>query len=146
MPSGRQFITLFGIAALLVVATRLPLMPTHLYSFDSANLAFALEQFDPALNQPQPPGYPLFVAKAKLLHLFLGTPERTFAVLRILVSSLALVLLFLLGQRMISKKVGYAAAALLLVNPVFWYSSLTSPLQTGCFKKWWFPPPPLCCW
>ena len=129
MPSGRQFITLFGIAALLVVGTRLPLMPTHLYSFDSANLAFALEQFDPALNQPQPPGYPLFVAKAKLLHMFLGTPERTFAFLRIVVSSLTLVFLFLLGQRMISKRVGYAAAALLLVNPVFWYSSLTSPLR-----------------
>lgn len=124
-----RFITLFGIAALLVVATRLPLMPTHLYSFDSANLAFALEEFDPARNQPQPPGYPLFVAEAKLLHSFLGTPERTFAVLRILISSLALVLLCLLGQRMFSAGVGYAAAALLLVNPVFWYTSLTSPLR-----------------
>ena len=129
MLSIRRSSFVFEIVALLVVATRLPLMPPHLYSFDSVNLALALEQFDPTISQPQPPGYPLFVAEAKVMQFLLRTPERTFAFLGLLASILALVVLFYLGQRMFSLGVGCAGAALLLVNPVFWYSSLTSPLR-----------------
>jgi len=114
---------------LLVLATRLPVMPEHLFSFDSVNLALALEEFDPAHHQPHPPGYPLFVAEARLVHSLVGTPERTFAVLKILISSIAVVLIFLLGARMFSTPVGVAAAALLFCNPVFWHSGLTSSLR-----------------
>ena len=127
-PAGRVSI-LFGISVLLVVVTRLPLLPTHLFSFDSVNLALALEDFDPTRNQPQPPGYPLFVMEARLAHLLFGTPEQTFAVLELVICGLAVGMLYLLGRRMFSPWVGLTAAALLFVNPPFWYSSLTSPLR-----------------
>jgi hypothetical protein len=124
---------LFGFSILLVALTRLPFVPPHLFSFDSVNLALALEHFDPTLNQPQPPGYPLFVLEARLLHLLFRTPERTFAALGLLVCGLAVGMLYLLGKRLFSPWagpwVGMTAAALLFVNPAFWYSSLTSPLR-----------------
>ncbi|OFV97047.1 MAG: hypothetical protein A3H28_11120 [Acidobacteria bacterium RIFCSPLOWO2_02_FULL_61_28] len=127
-PAGRVLM-LFGISILLVVVTRLPLQPSHLFSFDSVNLALALEDFDPTRNQPQPPGYPLFVQEARLVYFLLGTPEQTFAVLELVICGLAVGMLYLLGRRMFSPWVGLTAAALLFVNPPFWYSSLTSPLR-----------------
>ena len=120
---------LFGFSILFVGLTRLPYLPPHLFSFDSVNLALALENFDPTLNQPQPPGYPLFVLEARLLHLLFGVPERTFAVLGLVVCGFAVGMLYLLGKRLFSPWVGMTAAALLFVNPAFWYSSLTSPLR-----------------
>ncbi len=109
--------------------TRLPLTPAHLYSFDSVNLALALKNFDPTRNQPQPPGYPLFVAEERLFNPIFRTPERTFAVLASVVCGLSLGVLYLLGKRMFSPAIGMIAAAFLFVNPAFWWSGLTSPLR-----------------
>ena len=123
--------TLVGLGAvlLLTLATRLPFIPEHLYSFDSVNLALALQEFSPSRHQPQPPGYPLFVAEARLIYRLVGTPERTFTIIKILISSLSVMLLYLLGKRMFSGWVGISAAGLFFVNPVFWYAGLTSSLR-----------------
>ena len=120
---------LFGFCILMVGLTRLPIFPPQLYSFDSVNLALALEHFDPTLHQPQPPGYPLFVLEARLLDVPFGSAERTFAALGLLVSGLAVGMLYLLGKELFSPWAGMVAAALLFVNPTFWFSSLTSPLR-----------------
>lgn len=120
---------LLALPIFLVLVTRMPLMPAHLYSFDSVNLALALEDFDPAGNQPQYPGYPLFVGEARLLYQLFGTPERTFNALKILISGLAVAALYVLGKELFSSWVGMVAAALLFVNPVFWRSGLASPLR-----------------
>src|SRR5690348_7075157 len=80
LPSGipsRHLAVIAGICLALVTATRLPLLPQHLYSFDSVNMALALSDFDPARHQPQPPGYPLFVAEARIVNLALDNPEAT---------------------------------------------------------------------
>ena len=116
---------LFGFSILMVGLTRLPFYPTHLYSFDSVNLALALDHFDPTIHQPQPPGYPLFVLEARLLDLLLGNAERTFAVLGMLICGLAVGMLYLVGKELFSPWAGMVAAALLFVNPSFWFSSLT---------------------
>ena len=128
-PAYRQLATVFGLSILLIVASRLPLMPKHLYSFDAVNLALALKDFDPTANQPQPPGYPFFVGKARLAQLLFVTPERTFMALGLLISGLSLGMLYLLGERLFSPWIGLIASGLFLVNPPFWYASLTSPLR-----------------
>ena len=92
-------------------------------------MALALQDFDPARHQPQPPGYPLFVAEARIFQQVFRTPERTFEAIKIVICSLSVALLFLLGKRMFSVQAGAIAAILLFVNPVFWYSSITSPLR-----------------
>jgi len=125
--SGRA--ALFGFTVLLVVLTRLPFFPAHLFSFDSVNLALSLEHFDPTLHQPQPPGYPAFVLEARLFNLLCGDPRRTFVLLTVLICGFAVAMAYLVGKEMFSPWAGMAAAALLFVNPAFWYSSLTSPLR-----------------
>lgn len=115
--------------AALVLPTRLTLAPRYLFSFDAVNFALALEDFDPRRHQPQPPGYPFFVAEARLLNLFFRNPERTFLACSLLAGVTAPLLLFFLGWRMYSRWAGVAAALLLAMNPVFWFSTLTSPVR-----------------
>jgi hypothetical protein len=69
-PPGRYApVTLFSaLLIVFIVVTRWPLAPRYLYYFDSANFALSLEKFDPAIHQPQPPGYALFVGLIRLIH------------------------------------------------------------------------------
>jgi hypothetical protein len=118
-----------GVLLLLTLATRLPLIPEHLYSFDSVNLALALTDFDPSRNQPQPPGYPFFVAESRLVYQFAETPKRTSTFLKILITCVSVALLYLLGSRLFSVWVGLVAAGLFFFNPALWYAGLTSALR-----------------
>src|SRR6185369_3188517 len=112
----------------LLLLTRVPAMARYL-SIDNVNLAFALEKFDPRVHQPQPPGYPFFVFSGQILNAVFRDPERTFVVMSILACALCLPVAFLLGRKMFSEWAGRAAVFLLLVNPVFWHSSLDGPLR-----------------
>ncbi len=127
--SRRRVLAIFFVALVVVLLTRLPLMPEQLYSFDSVNLALALDDFDPLRNQPQPPGYPFFVGEARMVNLLLDSPEQTFIVLQLIIAALTLGVMYLLGATMFSTSVGLVAAALLAVNPPFWYGGLTSSLR-----------------
>ena len=121
--------TLWILAFLAILATRLPASYTKLYSFDSINLAYALTEFNPTLNQPQPPGYPLFVLIARSLQPLFGEPDITFLAMQLLVSGLAVGYLYKLTTLLFSARIALFSAALLLFNPVFWYSGLTSALR-----------------
>ena len=58
----------FWPAALAVayVAAHLFFLPQSLEDIDSINFALGLRHFDPALHQPHPPGYPLYIGLAHL--------------------------------------------------------------------------------
>jgi hypothetical protein len=112
-----------------VCLTRIPLAPKYLYYFDSVNFALALDRFSPALHQPQPPGYPLHVLFIRGLHKFIPKPEHVMIAAGILTASLALALLWLLGEAMFSAKAGFSAALLLLLNPAFWLAGLSNQVR-----------------
>ncbi len=114
---------------LLVAITRWPLAPKYLYYFDSVNFALALDEFNPALHQPQPPGYPLFVGLTRLIHLLIESPERVFLVTGVLSSAAAVLLLWALGRSMFGPAAGLLAAALLLWNPGFWVGGITNQVR-----------------
>ena len=127
--SQLQHLWIFVGALVVVLLTRLSIMPGHLYSFDSINLALALDDFNPARNQPQPPGYPFFVGEAKLVKLIFPDPWLVFTLLKLTVSALTLAAVFWLGRAVRSVGAGVAAAVLLAFAPTFWYASLTSALR-----------------
>ena len=112
----------------LLLLTRIPAMANYM-SVDNVNLAFSLDKFDPRIHQPQPPGYPFFVGFARIVNFVLRDPERSFIAISLLVSAGSLLTAFSLGRRMFSPWAGAAGAFLLLVNPVFWHSSLDGPLR-----------------
>jgi 4-amino-4-deoxy-L-arabinose transferase-like glycosyltransferase len=119
----------FGLLCLYLVATRWPLAPRYLYYFDSANFALALEHFDPALHQPQPPGYPLFVGLTRLIHLFVLSAERVFLIAGLLAAAAAVALIFTLAREMFGNPAGVLSAALLASNPVFWFGGITNQIR-----------------
>ena len=114
---------------LLLVATRWPLAPKRLYFFDSANFAFALEDFNPALHQPQPPGYPLFVGLTRLIHIFVADPQHVLLIAGLLSAWCAVLLIAALGTRMFGWSAGLLAAALLFANPPFWLAGITNQVR-----------------
>src|SRR5262249_6891429 len=52
----------------LFFALHLPFLPSSLEDLDSINFALGVRSYDVSLHQPHPPGYPLFILAAKLLH------------------------------------------------------------------------------
>jgi hypothetical protein len=112
-----------------LVLTRWFVAPGHLYSFDSANFALALGNFDPALHQPQPPGYPLFVGLTRLVDLVLDDPQQVMLVAGLAGGIGAVLALMYLGILMYGRSAGILAAALLASDPVFWFGGVTNEVR-----------------
>lgn len=116
--------------ALLVWLTRAPLAPAHLFYFDSVNYALALDEFNPARHQPQPPGSPFYVFLCRALRLAAGSAEQTFLLSGVLAGAIAMWLLLLVAKRVSTPAAGWMAALLLLAHPVFWLATLTNQART----------------
>jgi hypothetical protein len=112
-----------------LVGTRWPLAPKYLYYFDSANFALALHEFDPAKHQPQPPGYPLFVALIRLIHVFVARPEHVLLLAGIAASFGAVLVTYLLARDLFGRAAGFIGAALLASDPVFWFGGITNQVR-----------------
>lgn len=112
---------LIGVAFFLItVISRIPFRSETLFAWDSANFAFALQDYNVAFHQPQPPGYPLYVASAKLLYgLGLGA-NTSYVLLSLVVSGLAVWCLFLLGWRLYGLQTAIVCALLLATSSIFW--------------------------
>ncbi len=103
------------------VASRLPFTSRVLYHWDSVNFAYALQRFDVAAEQPQPPGYILYVWLARLVDALLHDAQTSMVLLSILASGLAVVALYRLGQALFDERTGLAAALFLASSPLFWF-------------------------
>ena len=53
-----------------IAATRFYARSRSMWDWDEALFAFAIRDFNVALHHPHPPGFPLFIALAKFMHLF----------------------------------------------------------------------------
>ena len=113
-----------------MLATRLPLAPGQLLTFDDVNLAYSIGHFDVRASQPQPPGYPLFVMEMRLLYwLRFRRPEHILLALGMAGSIAALALLTVFGNRMMGGQSGFYAACMLIFHPVFWQTGVASALR-----------------
>ena len=129
-PRG-QAIGMLAVASALVIS-RWALFPKYLITFDEINFAMAVDRFDPRLSQPQPPGYPVFVALLKLVSRLVPKIETVFLISGLLLSAAALFLLWKLCEQAIGSNAGIVGAALLLFNPAFWLAAITNPVRL-CF-------------
>ena len=125
----QHWLAAVGGVLVLLALTRVPLSLKYLYYFDSVNFALAMEEFNPGLHQPQPPGYPLHVFFIRLVHLAISREEHVFLAAGILASAAAVLLLWWLGTTMFSSRAGLAAAVVLLLNPAFWLACLSNQVR-----------------
>ncbi len=104
-----------------LIASRVPFWTEYPPNFDFVNFALGVERFAPADHQPHPPGYPLVVLLGKLLAAA-GIPTVRALYLAALAGSVAAVI----GAW---RWGGLLAAALLAIEPAFWFSGVSSPAR-----------------
>ena len=110
--------------ALAFFALHLPFLPASLEDLDSINFALGIRDFDVARHQPHPPGYPVFMAAAKLLEVFVGSELLSLAVLSVVCGALAIVAMASMMAAMDGRTTAAVAATLLAVStPLFWVTA-----------------------
>ncbi len=119
---------------LFTVVSRLPFRSQILYHWDSVNFANGMQRFDMLQEHPQPPGYIVYVWMCRLLDLVFYDANASMIVLSIIASSLAVVMIYLLGRTMWDARVGLISALLLASSPLFWfYGEIALPHTVDAF-------------
>ena len=148
MPLARNPWFLLFFFGLLILATRLPLAPGQLFTFDDVNLAYSIGHYDIRISQPHPPGYPLFVMEMRLLSwLRFKRAESILLFLALSGSIAALLMTVHCGNRIFGGDSGFWAALFLWMAPPFWHAGVTSALRVQlavvslavgacCWKAW----------
>ncbi|MPZ13257.1 MAG: DUF2723 domain-containing protein [Chloroflexi bacterium] len=104
----------------IILVTRLPLAAEMLFHWDSGNYALAIENYNVASHQPHPPGYPLYVATAWLVHQLVGEANRSYVLLSVAGSAAAAVAVLGFAWRLFGPRVGVLASILFITSPTVW--------------------------
>jgi hypothetical protein len=123
----------FGIALAFLAAHALRL-PETLEDLDSINFAMGVEQFDVANHQPHPPGYPVYIALARVSTRAVAavapgwdrdkTAATGLALLSALTGALAVVVLIAFwGAVGLAPVPAFIAAVLATMAPLFWITA-----------------------
>jgi uncharacterized membrane protein len=110
---------LFGLALYL------PFRSASLDDFDSYSFALALEHFDLTLQQPQPPGFPVYVFLGRLFQSLTGEARTALTLLSALSGVALILLVYALGRALYARQPGAAVAATWLVAlaPMGWLTA-----------------------
>lgn len=106
---------------LATVLTRLPFRSRVPINWDAVQYILGVRHFDVAAHQPHPPGNPVYIALGKGLHQLISDPNQALIALSIIASLLAVLGTALIGRRVVGQSAGLWAAALVAVNPLFWF-------------------------
>jgi len=139
---GRQDVWMAVGLFVLTVISRIPFRSRILYHWDSVNFAYAMREFSVAKEQPQPPGYIVYVWLCRLVDLLFHDAQATMVWISIVASALAVVALFYLGRSMFNRQTGLLAALFLGFSPLFWfYGEIALPHTLDALlvivSAWW---------
>jgi len=123
-----------ALLALALFGLRAPFLPPTLDDIDGINFELGIHDYDPVAHQPHPPGYPVFIFLAKLVHPLFTSHARGLAFVSVVFGSLLVFPLYLLMRELTSRPHAALACALTLMNPLVWFNSVR-PMsdQTGLF-------------
>ena len=100
--------------AALVFATRMTTLPLTYWQAEEVRFARALLTFDPMQQQPEPPGYPLYVAIGRLINFFVHDPFFALLALSVIAATAGAYLTALAVAEIFGNDWTGAAAALVL--------------------------------
>ena len=133
--SVRAFATTATGAAIAFAAAAAGLMPRSPFEWDEVLFLAALDHFDVAAHSPHPPGYPVYVAAARLADALLHEPVRSLQLVSIGGALLALVATGLVMRRLAAPRGSVLlAGALLAATPAFAFFAnvgMADALATG---------------
>ena len=118
--------------AIRFVIAHLIFLPSTLEDIDSLNFALGIHDFNPAEHQPHPPGYPVFIALAKLARTVAGSDAHALALLGAVFGALAVFPLVSIYSNFEALQgnsdprgwfTAAAATALTVVSPLYWFNA-----------------------
>jgi hypothetical protein len=113
--------------AFVFLALHLPYLPKSLEDLDSINFALGVRQFDVAHHQPHPPGYPVYIALAKIVHAAVPDEARALGLVSVVAGGLgvlAIGALFVRLERSTGSMDWVPAVALALTSPLYWFTAV----------------------
>jgi hypothetical protein len=122
----QRFLSWSCIIVIVTLVTRVPFASRYLFSWDSANFALALDDYNVAAHQPHPPGYPLYVAAAWVLRPLFADANATYVGLSIVASACAATLLLGLSWRLVGERAALLSVLLWLTSPNAWGHGLVA--------------------
>lgn len=122
------------VLAVVFLALHLPYLPRSLEDLDSINFALGVRRFDVAHHQPHPPGYPVYIAIAKLVHAAVPAEAAALGLVSVAAGALGVLALAALYRRLdeadtpLSWRVAPIAVA--MTAPLYWFTAVR-PLSDG---------------
>jgi hypothetical protein len=113
--------------AVVFLALHLPYLPKSLEDLDSINFALGVRQFDVAHHQPHPPGYPVYIALAKVVHAVVPDEARALGLVSVVAGGLgvlAMAALFLRLERLSGSMAWVPATVLAMSSPLYWFTAV----------------------
>jgi hypothetical protein len=109
------------------LAAHLPFLPISLEDLDSINFALGIHRFDVARHQPHPPGYPLYIAAAKAVHLVVPSAATALSIISVVAGSLSVFALLALFEAIDPDERGRRQSAvatlLTMTAPLYWFTA-----------------------
>jgi hypothetical protein len=120
--------------AALVAVSRFAFRSRFLYDIDSVNFALAIGKFAPAVHQPHPPGYFLYVMLGRLLNYLTGDANTAFVAISIAASCGSVVMIYLLASDWFGRGPGICSALMFVLSPLAWFhGTVALTYVTECF-------------
>jgi hypothetical protein len=111
----------------LFLALHLPFLPRSLEDLDSINFALGVRDFDVSRHQPHPPGYPLFILAAKIVHASGLSEVRALSLLSVVAGAVAVFGLLTLFRELDRDRpegpFTWVAVLLAVVCPLYWITA-----------------------
>lgn len=106
-------------ATLVLLGSRLATLPRSLWEFDEPLFIEAVWQYEPLSHHPPPPGYPVFIALAKLVNFIFHDPLTSLVVLSLVATLIGFVALALSVERLSGgATIGILTSLLFYFSPV----------------------------
>lgn len=111
--------------------SRIPFASKYLNTWDSVLFALGMSRYNVIDARPHPPGYPVYIALAKMLHPFFGEENQTLIAISILSTAASAMLLFGFMRQFGNRRSSFAGAFLFLMAPVFLFNGAIATSYPG---------------
>jgi len=121
-PLGRRQRLVVVCLALVCAATRLLAMARSVWDWDEVLFCLAMRDYDVAVHHPHPPGFPLFIAMARVLRFVIPDDFRSLQAVSLIAGMLVFPAVFLLARELrLRFTTSVVAATLFAFFPNVWF-------------------------